>query len=71
MPKGKTDKKVVSSKSSKTLDSDDEFEHLTYQDYKDELEHKEFAMFWDSLDIVNSKKALCILFCIRLAFIMS
>lgn len=53
------------------MDDGDEFANLTYQDYKDELEHREYAMFWDSLDIANSNKALCILFCIRLAFIMS
>jgi|TARA_B110001450_G_scaffold67920_1_gene64119 hypothetical protein len=44
---------------------------MTYIDFKEELEHREFAMFWDSLDIVNSKKALIILLCIRLALLAS
>jgi len=33
----------------------DKFEHLTERDYEDELEHREFTMFWDSLDIASSK----------------
>lgn len=66
MPKSKDSKKVEDSSA-----EDDEYSHLTYRDYKEELEQREFSMFWDSLDIVNSKKALIILFCIRLAFIMS
>jgi hypothetical protein len=43
-------------------------EDLTQEDFEDELEHREFSMFWDSLDIGESWKSLLRLFAIRLAF---
>jgi hypothetical protein len=45
--------------------------NLTIQDFEDELDNREHAMFWDSLDIETSKVALLKLFIIRFAFIMA
>ena len=44
---------------------------MTEQDFEDELDNREHAMFWDSLDIETSKVALLKLFIIRFAFIMA
>jgi hypothetical protein len=51
---------------------EDEFSHLTLRDYEDELEHRQYSMFWDSLDLGgDSWVPLIKLFCIRLAYIMT
>jgi len=45
------------------------YDHLTEEDFEDELDHRQFSIFWDGLDIANSKKALLKLFMIRLIMI--
>ncbi len=45
------------------------YDHLTEEDYENELDHREFSIFWDGLDIANSKTALFKLFMIRLVMI--
>ena len=53
-------------------ESDDEYSHLTKRDFEEELDHRQFSMFWDSLDIGGkSWVPLIKLFCIRMAFIMT
>lgn len=42
---GKKDKNVK--------ESEDEYSHLTKRDFEEELEHRQFSMFWDSLDIAG------------------
>lgn len=48
--------------------AESEEEQLTQQDFEDELEHREFSMFWDTLNIGESWVSLLRLFAIRLAF---
>ena len=47
------------------------YSHLKRQDYEDELEHREFAMFWDSLDLEAGWTPIIKLFLIRLACTLS
>lgn len=55
---------------SKKAKKDEDFSHLTPQDFEDELENKKWAMFWDSMDIEASWLNVMKLFCVRLAFMM-
>ena len=40
-------------------------------DYEDEIDNRQFAMFWDSLDITSGFRSFLILFIIRYAFLVS
>lgn len=45
--------------------------HLTRRDYEDELESKDFAMFWDSLDLTKDWKNIFKILLIRYALILT
>lgn len=45
--------------------------HLKLQDFEDELEHREFAMFWDSLDMESSWVPILKMLAIRMAVTLS
>ena len=53
---------------SKKTSSDDA--HLGKQDYEDEIDNRQFSMFWDSLDLEASWKNVFRLLVIRFAFTM-
>lgn len=44
---------------------------LDERDFEDELDHREFSMFWDTMDIEGSWVAFLRFFLIRFCFIMS
>ena len=58
----KKDKQEASSK-------DFDTSHLSYLDYENEIDQKEFAMFWEGLDLDNWINVLKV-FAIRFAYIM-
>ena len=47
-----------------------EEEGLTERDYEDELDNREFAMFWDSLDIVKDWRNIFKVLAIRYLLIL-
>ena len=49
----------------------DEFAHLNKRDFEDELEHREFSMFWDSLDIAKDWRNIFKILFIRYALILT
>jgi len=48
-----------------------ELSEMKQQDFEDEIENRQFAMFWDSLDIAECKWAYLKMFCLRFAIIMT
>lgn len=70
MGKKENVKKAAASGASGEI-SDDDMKHLTLDDFHDELDHREFSMFWDSLDLEANWKPILKLFAIRFAMIMT
>jgi len=48
-----------------------EYDHLTQHDYEEELDLREFSMFWNQLDLSRSWVPVLKVFLIRFAYVLS